>query len=62
MSFPGEIQFSPGRALVDLSEVQYADFSKVAVTQLEPVKYFQPSDSEDDEPEEGKSCSRSICM
>jgi hypothetical protein len=62
MSFPGEIQFSPGRALVDLSEVQYADFSKVAVTQLEPVKYFQPSDSEDDEPEEGKSCFRFTCV
>lgn len=56
MSFPGEIQFSPGRAYVDLSDVQYADFSKVAVADFSKVQYFQPSDSEDDEAvEEGKS-------
>jgi hypothetical protein len=64
MSFPGEIQFSSGRAYVDLlSDVQYADFSKVAVADFSKVQYFQPSDSEDDEAvEEGKLSSHQLCL
>lgn len=58
MSFPGEIQFSSARAYIDLNNVQFADFSKVAVADFSNVQYFQQqtSDAEDNDEvvEEGK--------
>lgn len=58
MSIPGEdVEFCPSRAGLHWSQAQYdhvqfADFNSVQVAKYGDVKYFQPSESDDDnEPE-----------
>ncbi|KAK3360048.1 hypothetical protein B0T25DRAFT_601328 [Lasiosphaeria hispida] len=51
MSSPRDVELCPARAKLDwsqsrYSQVQYADFSSIQVTQYEPAKYFQQSESE----------------
>jgi hypothetical protein len=54
MSFPGEdVEFCPTRTDLHWSQAQYnqvefADFNKVQVAKYGDVKFFQPTDSEDD--------------
>ncbi|KAK4122417.1 hypothetical protein N657DRAFT_576144 [Parathielavia appendiculata] len=54
MSLPGEnVEFCPTRANLHWSQAQYAhvefaDFNNVQVAQYGEVKFFQPSDSEDE--------------
>lgn len=61
MNNPTEWTYCPARAQVDLGQVQYADFSKVAVQDYSKVQYFEPTDSEDEDAiEEGKLSPNSI--
>ena len=60
MNNPDEVQFCPARTYVDYGypQVQFADYSNVAVQDFSKVQYFVPSDSEEDEEdtiEEGES-------
>lgn len=49
-----EVQYCPVRTQINWSDVQFADFNKVEVSRFSDVKYFEPTDSEADEPlEEG---------
>lgn len=54
MSFPGEdVEFCPARsypqwAQAGYDQVQFADFNYVQVARYGEVKYFQPTDSEDE--------------
>jgi hypothetical protein len=54
MSIPGEdVEFGPNWANLHWSQTQYdhiqfADFNNVQVAQYGEVKYFQPTDSEDE--------------
>jgi hypothetical protein len=49
MNNPNAVQFWPVRTYVDYGQVQYADFSRIAVQDLSNVQYFVPSDSEEEE-------------
>jgi hypothetical protein len=60
MSNPRDVEFCPTRANLHLSQVDFADFSSVQVANYSNVKYFQPSESENEaEIEEGGRCFRS---
>lgn len=49
MSDSRDVQYCPVRTHIDWSEVQFADFNKVEVARYSQVKYFEPSDSEDED-------------
>jgi len=55
MSNPGDVEFCPSRK-TPWSQVQYADFSSIQVSNYGEVKYFEPpTDTENEEDVEAEA-------
>lgn len=64
MSFPADnVEFCPVRTNVDWSNVQFSDYpnQELQVADYSNVKYFEPSDSDEEQGEDAKD-GKSACL